>query len=120
MFKEKVSPEEKICNKIIGKNIRFFRERCFIMKTRKGSKNHLTSCLTQTQLARKIDVSCQQLQKYEKGSNRISIYKLLKLCEFFKVPIKYFTDPETTNKIPYTRNLYERLQYNSNEDNINN
>lgn len=120
MFKEKVSPEEKICNKIIGKNIRFFRERCFIMKTRKGSKNPITNCLTQTQLAKKVDVSCQQLQKYENGLNRISIYKLLKLCAFFKVPIKYFTDPDTKNKIQYTRNLYERLQYNNNENNINN
>lgn len=93
-------------DKIIGKNIRFFRERCFVMKTTKKSNNPITTCLTQTQLARKLKVTCQQLQKYENGKNKISFYKLLKLADFFKIPIKYFIDPETKNKVPYVKNLY--------------
>ena len=46
--------------------------------------------LTQTQVAKAINVTFQQIQKYEKGTNGVSSARLLQLSEFFKVPIKYF------------------------------
>lgn len=42
------------------------------------------------QLAVKIDVTHQQLQKYEKGANRISADRLVYLAEAFKVDISFF------------------------------
>ncbi len=46
--------------------------------------------LTQTQVAKAINVTFQQIQKYEKGTNGVSSARLLQLASFLKVPIKYF------------------------------
>ena len=46
--------------------------------------------LTQTQVARAINVTFQQIQKYEKGTNGVSSSRLLQLANFLKVPLKYF------------------------------
>ena len=46
--------------------------------------------LTQTQVARAINVTFQQIQKYEKGTNGVSSSRLLQLANFLKVPTKYF------------------------------
>ncbi|MEM6812232.1 MAG: helix-turn-helix transcriptional regulator [Pseudomonadota bacterium] len=48
--------------------------------------------LTQSDLASKLDVSTQQIQKYEKGENRLSLSKALDLCSFLKVSIEDFTE----------------------------
>ena len=48
--------------------------------------------LTQTQVARAINVTFQQIQKYEKGTNGVSSGRLLQLSNFLKVPVKYFFD----------------------------
>jgi transcriptional regulator with XRE-family HTH domain len=41
--------------------------------------------LSQTELAQAVGVSFQQLQKYERGANRISVATLLRLCGAMKV-----------------------------------
>ena len=46
--------------------------------------------LTQTKVARAINVTFQQIQKYEKGTNGVSSNRLMQLSEFLKVPIIYF------------------------------
>ena len=46
--------------------------------------------LTQTQVAKAINVTFQQIQKYEKGTNGVSSSRLLQLANFLKVPVKYF------------------------------
>ena len=46
--------------------------------------------LTQTQVARAINVTFQQIQNYEKGTNGVSSSRLLQLANFLKVTIKYF------------------------------
>jgi transcriptional regulator with XRE-family HTH domain len=46
--------------------------------------------LTQTQVARAINVTFQQIQKYEKGTNGVSSSRLLQLANFLKVPFNYF------------------------------
>ena len=46
--------------------------------------------LTQTQVAKAINVTFQQIQKYEKGTNGVSSARLLQLASFLKVPVKYF------------------------------
>ena len=46
--------------------------------------------LTQTKVAQAINVTFQQIQKYEKGTNGVSSNRLMQLSEFLKVPIIYF------------------------------
>ena len=46
--------------------------------------------LTQTKVAQKINVTFQQIQKYEKGTNGISSLRLMQLANFLKVPVVYF------------------------------
>ena len=44
----------------------------------------------QTELGRALGVTFQQVQKYEKGANRISASKLWQMADFFRVDIGYF------------------------------
>ena len=46
--------------------------------------------LTQTKVAKAINVTFQQIQKYEKGLNGVSSIRLLQLSNYLKVPINYF------------------------------
>ncbi len=46
--------------------------------------------LTQTKVAQAINVTFQQIQKYEKGTNGVSSNRLMQLSKFLKVPIIYF------------------------------
>ena len=41
--------------------------------------------MSQTDLARQIGVTFQQVQKYEKGSNRIGTSRLLQICAVLKI-----------------------------------
>ena len=76
-----------------------------------GSKlrmRRLALGLTQTKVAQAINVTFQQIQKYEKGTNGISSLRIMQLSTFLRVPVVYFfedypgynnTSPET-DKIP--------------------
>ena len=58
-----------------------------------GSKlrlRRLALGLTQTKVAQAINVTFQQVQKYEKGTNGISSLRLMQLANFLKVPVVYF------------------------------
>ena len=58
-----------------------------------GSKlklRRLALGLTQTKVAKAINVTFQQIQKYEKGTNGVSSIRLLQLSNYLKVPISYF------------------------------
>ena len=46
--------------------------------------------LTQTKVAQAINVTFQQIQKYEKGTNGVSSNRLMQLSQFLKIPITYF------------------------------
>ena len=46
--------------------------------------------LTQTKVAKAINVTFQQIQKYEKGTNGVSSIRLLQLSNYLQVPIDYF------------------------------
>ena len=58
-----------------------------------GSKlrmRRLALGLTQTKVAQAINVTFQQIQKYEKGTNGISSLRIMQLAKFLKVPVVYF------------------------------
>jgi transcriptional regulator with XRE-family HTH domain len=46
--------------------------------------------LSQTELGQLISVTFQQVQKYEKGANRISAGRLQRMAEVLDVPVAYF------------------------------
>jgi len=46
--------------------------------------------LSQQELGEAVAVSIQQVQKYEKATNRISSGKLYSFAKFLKVPVSYF------------------------------
>jgi transcriptional regulator with XRE-family HTH domain len=46
--------------------------------------------ITQMTLGAKLGITFQQVQKYEKGKNRISAGRLYHLCEIFGVAPTYF------------------------------
>lgn len=62
-------------NKFIGQRMRQLRE---------------AAGLSQSEVGACLEVSYQQVQKYERGSNRISVEKLQRLAEALKVPLTAF------------------------------
>ena len=80
-----------------------------------GSKlklRRLALGLTQTKVAKAINVTFQQIQKYEKGTNGVSSIRLLQLSNYLKVPIDYFFEDfseylinaEKSKEVPITIN----------------
>ena len=57
----------------------------------------MTPKLTQDRLAKTLGISFQQVQKYEKGSNRISAAMLVQMAAALKVDVQYFFDELPTN-----------------------
>ena len=64
---------------------------------RKLRMRRLSLGLTQTKVANAINVTFQQIQKYEKGTNGVSSSRLIQLSNFLKVPITYFFEDFTEN-----------------------
>ena len=46
--------------------------------------------MTQTNLADALGLTFQQIQKYERGVNRISASRLFELSQLFDLPVEYF------------------------------
>lgn len=77
--------------------------------------------VTQQKLAEFLNISFQQLQKYEMGRNRISGIRLFEIADFFQVSIVYFApekykDPSTRQfqkymkRIEHLENSLEEIQ----------
>ena len=67
---------------------------------RRVRSRRLECRLSQTDLADKIGVTFQQVQKYEKGVNRIGAGRLQRISEALEVPITFFFDnaPHATKR----------------------
>src|SRR5215217_255272 len=57
---------------------------------RRVRSRRLECRLSQTELADRIGVTFQQVQKYEKGVNRIGSGRLERISEALQVPVSYF------------------------------
>jgi len=44
--------------------------------------------LSQEQVAKKLEVSFQQVQKYENGTNRIASGRLFQIAKLFDIPVQ--------------------------------
>ena len=77
-------------------------------------KRRLALGLTQTKVAKAINVTFQQIQKYEKGINGVSSVRLLQLAGYLKVPINYFFDnySEYLNNLDKNAESYMTVNYN--------
>lgn len=67
----------KLEDKVVGANVRRLRE----------SRN-----MSQEKLGNALKITFQQIQKYEKGTNRISCSKLVLIARALKYPIAFFFD----------------------------
>ena len=82
-----------------------------------GSKlrmRRLALGLTQTKVAQAINVTFQQIQKYEKGTNGISSLRIMQLSKFLKVPVVYFFEDYPAYNITsedLDKNVSEDLNY---------
>ena len=80
-----------------------------------GSKlrmRRLALGLTQTKVAQAINVTFQQIQKYEKGTNGISSLRIMQLANFLKVPVVYFyEDFSSYEGESNTNEIIENLNY---------
>jgi len=71
--------------------------------------------LTQTKVAKAINVTFQQIQKYEKGTNGVSSIRLLQLANFLKVPVNYFFEDFSTYQVNLEKSLvggHLKINYN--------
>ena len=70
--------------------------------------------LTQTKVAKAINVTFQQIQKYEKGTNGVSSIRLLQLSNYLKVPINYFFEDysEYLTSLEKTKEGHTSINYN--------
>lgn len=66
-------------DKLVGQRIRSLR--------------HLLS-MSQTDLAQKVGIKFQQIQKYETGANRVSASRLSEIAKVMKVQISHFFDED--------------------------
>lgn len=65
---------------------------------RRVCEKRLALGYNQSDLGRALGLTFQQIQKYEKGANRISASKLWDIARFFKVDIGYFFDGLATGQ----------------------
>ena len=79
---------------------------------RKLRMRRLSLGLTQTKVAQAINVTFQQIQKYEKGTNGVSSNRLMQLSQFLKVPIIYFfEDYKEFKDLESNEQAHEDLNY---------
>ena len=52
---------------------------------------------SQSDVAEHIDVSFQQVQKYENGTNRIPVDRLVSLADYLEVPLSQFVAPSDSD-----------------------
>ena len=70
--------------------------------------------LTQTKVAQAINITFQQIQKYEKGTNGVSSIRLLQLANYLKVPVNYFFEDFSEYLINIEKSKESHLNVNYN------
>ncbi len=61
--------------------------------------------MSQEKLGEALGLSFQQVQKYEKGANRVSASRLFQLSKILNVPVSHFFDNLPANSASHTRRL---------------
>lgn len=74
--------------------------------------------MSQDKLGRDLDLSFQQVQKYERGHNRIGSSRLYLMSQILNVPVSFFFDgmpPEVTGKAASGAETIDTAQMTSRE-----
>jgi transcriptional regulator with XRE-family HTH domain len=61
--------------------------------------------LSQSNLADGIGLTFQQVQKYEKGTNRVSAGRLQRIADMLNIPVSFFYGGMSTRPSPKTREI---------------
>lgn len=56
--------------------------------------------LSQEKVAAELGITAQQLQKYERGANRVGASRLYELANILDVPVQYFFPDERPSRLP--------------------
>ena len=68
---------------------------------------------TQSRVSKAVGVTFQQIQKYERGQNAISINIIMKLCEYLDVSVDFFIKPLEDKQLTFLKrreNVYQIKQ----------
>jgi transcriptional regulator with XRE-family HTH domain len=65
--------------------------------------------MSQEKLGDALGLTFQQVQKYEKGMNRISVGRLQSIADILRVPVTFFFDPQKAFPNQGTPDLHEFL-----------
>jgi len=90
MLEKTVKPADKL----IGRNIRAIR---------------LARGLTQEELALRIGITFQQVQKYEKGANRVGGSRLVQMAEALDIPVVALFEGAEMNGVPVRNELLDLI-----------
>ena len=71
------SDQENVLNEIVGERLKV---------ARKNAK------LTQTKLAKKLNISFQQIGKYEKGQNGLNAIRIVQISNLLNIPKSYLLE----------------------------
>ena len=69
-------------------------------------QKRLEKGVSQYDLANSVSITFQQVQKYEKGINRVSSSKLYDFAKFLEVDIRYFFEGLNDYKVPSQEQSY--------------
>jgi len=58
---------------------------------------------TQSRVSKAVGVTFQQIQKYERGQNAISINIMMKLCEYLDVSVDFFIKPLEDKQLTFLK-----------------
>ena len=86
-------------------------------------QQRLSKGLSQDELGRRVKLTFQQIQKYERGFNRVSSSKLFEFAQILGVKIEYFFSGFAANSEYHFNNTEQSLaaaENSNNEDNCSN
>jgi transcriptional regulator with XRE-family HTH domain len=66
--------------------------------------------LSQMELGHRLGITFQQIQKYEKGTNRVSAGRLQQIAQLFKVPVSFFFEG-AAGKAPSVEHINQSLEF---------
>ena len=107
-LKNNLSEKDTLINTNLGKWLRHERKKTYIEVD--GKKRPIT----QSMVAKKLGVTFQQVQKYEKGYNGIPIFRWFALCDYFNVQPNTVKELVTSEEVI---NITETKKGDSNDNN---
>lgn len=107
-LKNNLSERDALINKNLGDWLRKERKKSYIEVD--GKKKPIT----QSMVAKKLGVTFQQVQKYEKGDNTIPIFRWFALCDYFNV------QPNTVKELVTSEEVINITETKTGDNNDNN